>query len=228
MEELEQMEMLGAPLIEVSDFLTMIFRFCFNTIVVWIMIHHLYYPKSKRRDYYFTFMLISISIFFLIFLLGGVKLKIGFALGLFAIFGIIRYRTESMPVREMTYLFSIISISVINALAVTIGYVELLCTNVFFLLATWFFESNKLLRHVSTKLVQYDRIALIKPERYDELVADLKERTGLNIEKVEIGAIDFLRDMAMLKVYYTTPNNETNSVDQQTKITREEWSNVEK
>lgn len=228
MEELEDMEMLGTPLIEVTDFLNMALRFAFNTIVVWIMIHCLYYPKSRRRDYYFTFMLISISIFFLIFLLGGVKLKIGFALGLFAIFGIIRYRTESMPVREMTYLFSIISLSVINALATTIGYVELVCTNLAFLLATWFFESYKLLRHVNTKLVQYDRIALIKPEMSNELIADLEERTGLKIEKVEVGGIDFLRDMAMLKIYYHSDTVEPNTVDDHLKISREEWTNVDK
>ena len=228
MEELEDMEMLGTPLIEVTDFLNMALRFAFNTIVVWIMIHCLYYPKSRRRDYYFTFMLISISIFFLIFLLGGVKLKIGFALGLFAIFGIIRYRTESMPVREMTYLFSIISLSVINALATTIGYVELVCTNLAFLLATWFFESYKLLRHVNTKLVQYDRIALIKPEMRNELIADLEELTGLKIEKVEVGGIDFLRDMAMLKIYYHSDTVEPNTVDDHLKISREEWTNVDK
>jgi len=228
MEELEDMEMLGTPLIEVSDFLNMALRFAFNTVVVWIMIHCLYYPKSRRRDYYFTFMLISISIFFLIFLLGGVKLKIGFALGLFAIFGIIRYRTESMPVREMTYLFSIISLSVINALATTIGYVELVCTNLMFILATWFFESYKLLRHVNTKLVQYDRISLIKPDKREELIADLEERTGLKIEKVEVGGIDFLRDMAMLKIYYHSDSIEPNTVDDHLKISREEWTNVDK
>ncbi|MDE6229305.1 MAG: DUF4956 domain-containing protein, partial [Muribaculaceae bacterium] len=95
----------------------LLIRFAFNAIVVTIIIHLLYYPKSRRKDYYFTFSLIAVSIFFLIFLLGGVKLKVGFALGLFAIFGIIRYRTESMPVREMTYRFGIFAISVINALA---------------------------------------------------------------------------------------------------------------
>ncbi len=99
------------------DMWELLIRFAFNAIVVTIIIHLLYYPKSRRKDYYFTFSLIAVSIFFLIFLLGGVKLKVGFALGLFAIFGIIRYRTESMPVREMTYLFVIIAISVINAIA---------------------------------------------------------------------------------------------------------------
>lgn len=135
MEDIETLDLLGTPLMEGYNLITMLLRFSFNMLVVWLMIHCLYYPKSGRRDYYFTFMLISISIFFLIFLLGGVKLKIGFALGLFAIFGIIRYRTESMPVREMTYLFCIIAISVINALAITISYIELLVTNVIFLLA---------------------------------------------------------------------------------------------
>ena len=123
MEDIETLDLLGTPLMEGYNLITMLLRFSFNMLVVWLMIHCLYYPKSGRRDYYFTFMLISISIFFLIFLLGGVKLKIGFALGLFAIFGIIRYRTESMPVREMTYLFCIIAISVINALAITISYI---------------------------------------------------------------------------------------------------------
>lgn len=227
MEELEEIEMLGTPLIETSDLLAMILRFSFNSFIVWIMIHHLYYPKSRRRDYYFTFMLISISIFFLIFLLGEVKLKLGFALGLFAIFGIIRYRTESMPVREMTYLFSIIAISVINSLTTTIGYVELICTNVIFILSTWFFESYKLLKHVNTKLIQYDRIELIKPDKHDELMKDLKERTGLNIEKIEVGGIDFLRDMAVIKIYYMADDDKNNSIDDHMKVSKEEWMQTE-
>lgn len=228
MEDIETLDLLGTPLIEGYSIITMLLRFSFNMLVVWIMIHCLYYPKSKRRDYYFTFMLISISIFFLIFLLGGVKLKIGFALGLFAIFGIIRYRTESMPVREMTYLFCIIAISVINALAITISYVELVVTNVIFLLATWFFESYVLLKHVSTKLIQYDRIALITPDKRSELIADLEQRTGLKIKSAEIGAIDFLRDMAIVKIYYETGHIGDNSINNELKLSREEWTDVER
>lgn len=117
-DELSDITLIETPLMDSAGFLELLLRFCFNLLVVSCIIHLFYYPKSKRRDYYFTFTLISISIFLMIFLLGSVKLKIGFALGLFAIFGIIRYRTESMPVREMTYLFVIIAISVINALAV--------------------------------------------------------------------------------------------------------------
>lgn len=228
MEDIETLDLLGTPLMEGYNLITMLLRFSFNMLVVWLMIHCLYYPKSRRRDYYFTFMLISISIFFLIFLLGGVKLKIGFALGLFAIFGIIRYRTESMPVREMTYLFCIIAISVINALAITISYVELVVTNVIFLLATWLFESYILLKHVSTKLIQYDRIALITPDKRLELIADLEHRTGLKIKSVEIGAIDFLRDMAIVKIHYETDHMGDNSINNELKLSREEWTDVER
>lgn len=228
MEDIESLDLLGTPLIEGHDFITMLLRFAFNTVVVWLMIHCLYYPKCRRRDYYFTFMLIGISIFFLIFLLGGVKLKIGFALGLFAIFGIIRYRTESMPVREMTYLFCIIAMSVINALATTISYAELLATNAIFLLATWFFESNTLLKHVSTKLIQYDRIALITPDKRDELIADLEARTGLKIQKVDIGAIDFLRDMAIVKIHYEDDTNADSVINNELKLSREEWTEAVK
>lgn len=225
MNELDELDLLGVPFVEGYDFMTMLLRFSFNTAMVWIMIHCLYYPKSQRRDYYFTFMLISISIFFMIYLLGGVKLKVGFALGLFAIFGIIRYRTESMPVREMTYLFSIIAMSVINALATTISYIELITTNAIFVLAAWFFESYVLLKHVSTKLIQYDRIALITPERYDEMLIDLRQRTGLNITKAEVGAIDFLRDMAIVKIYYESGMYEDNStINNELKLSREEWT----
>jgi hypothetical protein len=227
-DDLESLDVLGTPLIEGHDLLQMLVRFAFNTVVIWLMIHCLYYRKSKRRDYYFTFMLISISIFFLIYLLGGVKIKVGFALGLFAIFGIIRYRTESMPVREMTYLFCIIAISVINALAVSISYAELIAVNAMFLLSTWFFESYILLKHVSSKLVQYDRIALIKPDKRAELIEDLKQRTGLNVTKVDVGGIDFLRDMAMLKVYYVSDQTSanTNTIEDKLKLSHEDWTEV--
>lgn len=229
MNELDELDLFGVPFVEGYDFMTMLLRFAFNTVMVWIMIHCLYYPKSQRRDYYFTFMLISISIFFMIYLLGGVKLKVGFALGLFAIFGIIRYRTESMPVREMTYLFSIIAMSVINALATTISYAELITTNAIFVLATWFFESYVLLKHISTKLIQYDRIALITPARYDDMLTDLKQRTGLNIKKAEVGAIDFLRDMAIVKIYYEAGVYEDNStINNELKLSNEEWTGEKK
>ena len=199
---MDELELIDTPLIASGDLIELVARFAFNTLVVWIIIHLLYFPRSKRRDYYFTFMLISVSIFFLIFLLGGLKIKVGFALGLFAIFGIIRYRTESMYVREMTYLFVIIAISVINALAVTLSVAELVAVNALFIGAIWLCEHNLINKQHKEKLVVYDRIDLIVPEKHDELVADLEKRIGVKIIGVEIGAIDFLRDTAMLKIHY--------------------------
>ncbi len=196
---------------DAADMWELLIRFVFNALVVTCIIHLLYYPKSRRKDYYFTFSLISVSIFFLIFLLGGVKLKVGFALGLFAIFGIIRYRTESMPVREMTYLFVIIAISVINALASHL--VQALVANVLFIGWIWICESTKWLKHVACKLVLYDRPEMTTPARYEEMVDDLKKRTGLDIQRVEVGHIDFLRDTAMLKVYYIPVDPGPNTVD---------------
>ena len=209
------------PLIDMADLWQLLFRFVFNFIVVGIIIHFFYYPKSKRRDYYFTFTLISISVFFLIFLLGSVKLKIGFALGIFAIFGIIRYRTESVPIREMTYLFTITALSVINALSIQVGLTEMLVTNAIFLLVTCLLESERWLKHTSSKLILYDRIQLITPDKREELIADLSARTGLHIQKIEIGHIDFLRDAAFIKVYYESDSRETNTVDHLTKFPKE-------
>lgn len=191
----------------------LVIRFLLNTAVIALIVRVFYYPKSKRRDYFVTFILISISVFLLIFLMGGVKLKVGFALGLFAIFGIIRYRTESVPIREMTYLFLIIAVSAINGLATSISYLELLATNLLFLVSIWAMESNRWVKHVASKLVMYDNIALITPEKESELVEDLKKRTGLDIIRVEVGAIDFSKDTAMVKIYYEPLSNEINSID---------------
>jgi hypothetical protein len=191
----------------------LLIRFFLNTAVIALIVRVFYYPKSKRRDYFFTFMLIAISVFLLIFLMGGVKLKIGFALGLFAIFGIIRYRTESVPIREMTYLFLIIAVSAINGLATSISYVELLATNLLFIISIWALESNRWVKHVASKLVLYDNVNLISPDREGELIEDLKKRTGLDILRVEVGAIDFSKDTAMVKIYYEPLTNEVNSVN---------------
>lgn len=191
----------------------LILRFILNVAVVAFITRVFYYPKSKRRDYFVTFILISISVFLIIFLMGGVKLKTGVALGLFAIFGIIRYRTESVPIREMTYLFLIIAVSTINALDSSISYIELLATNLLFIVSIWAMESNRWVKHVASKLVMYDNITLITPEKEPELIEDLKKRTGLDILRVEVGAIDFSKDTAMVKVYYEPLSNEINSVD---------------
>lgn len=206
------------PIFESTGLWDLLIRFGFNLVFVVGIIHFLYFRRSRRADYYFTFALISISIFLMIYLLGSVKIKIGFALGLFAIFGIIRYRTESMPVREMTYLFVIISMSVINALAVSSDWLTLAAVNLLFVVCCVLGELTNKMRHNACKLVKYDRIDLIRPDKSAELTADLEQRLGVKIYKVEVGAVDFLRDMTMLKVYYEPLTEDENTVDEMIKM----------
>jgi hypothetical protein len=209
---------MGVDVYDPTDFWMLILRFSFNLLVCWLIIQFFYYKKSRRKDYYFTFMLFSVTIFLLLFLLQSIPMQIGFALGLFAIFGMIRYRTETVQIREMTYLFVVIGISVVNGLSMEIPYLSVVAANLLFLLVIWILESNKFLRHTSNKIILYEKINLIKPDRYDELVADLEERTGLDITKVEVGHIDFLRDVAFLKVYYKAGSNEINTIDSITRF----------
>jgi hypothetical protein len=194
-----------------ENFTLLLIRFAINILVTGLIIRLMYYPKSKRRDYFFTFIVTSTTIFLLLFMLDTVKLQVGFALGLFAIFGILRYRTDTMPIREMTYLFLIIGISVINALAKNISYIELGLTNAIFIGVAGLMESNRVLKHISCKLVIYEKIDLIRPERKKELIADLIERTGLEVTNAEIGLVDFLKDTAYVKIYYVS--NEVNTAD---------------
>ena len=189
---------------------------------MFVIIQFFYYRKSRRYDYYFTFILISISIFFLIYLLGSVKIKVGMALGLFAIFGIIRYRTETIPVREMTYIFVIISLSVINAIATNLSYAELFVTNIIYILSVWIVESFSGSTQVVSKLILYDRVDNIKPHQREELLEDLRERTGLRIVRVEVGAINYLQDSVMLKVFYETSNYNTRAVEHMMKLPKED------
>ena len=204
----------------------MLMRFGFFMLVLWFIVYFLYYRKTHRRDYFFTLVLLSVSIFFLIYLLGSVKVKIGFALGLFAIFGVLRYRTETIPVREMSYMFGVISLSVINALADSLSFVELLLPNVAIAALIWMFEALVLRRNLASKLILYDRIELITPERREELLEDLHKRTGLNIIKLNVGSIDFLKDTAILKIEYENDGGGESHVNNTLKIPKYEWQEV--
>ena len=184
----------------------MLIRLVINLAVTWFIIDRLYYPKSKRRDFYFTFMLISIAIFFIVFFMIFVleemkgKTSLGIGIGLFGIFSIMRYRTDAMPVREMTYLFIIIALSLVNAISEGVPMIELGITNLIFLVAVWLCEIR--LKVLPSKIIQYDKMDLIQPDRKEDLKADLEQRLGLEIVQVEVGAVDFLRDMAMVKIRY--------------------------
>ncbi len=199
--------------------------FLLNLAVVFIVVRCFYFPKSHRRDYFFTYILMSISIFLLIFILNDVKFKTGFALGLFAIFSIIRYRTDAMPVREMTYLFAVIAISVINAVIGGVPWQITAGANLLMLASIASIEALRGRQIISTKLVMYDRIDLITEEKKEEMLNDLKSRTGLDIIKVEVGHIDFLKDSAMLKVHYRASDNIDNSVDKTVKFPKPDEDN---
>ncbi len=204
-------------------------RFALNLLVCWLLVHFFYYRKSRRRDYYFTFIVFSSAMLTLLYIMGNVEVGVGLTLGLFAIFGVIRYRTETVPIREMTYLFIIIALAAVNGLAPLYHVVDLssaphyvlgwgnvgvmALVNGLMLLLVWVLESETLVHHVTTKLVQYDRIELIVPEKREELIADLEKRLGVKVENVEIGHVDFLKDSAMIKVYYRLGKGESNSVN---------------
>lgn len=196
-------EFLNIKLMNWEDFWDLVIRSIFNFGIILVIVRGLYYRITPRKEYLFTYILFSAIVFFMVFLLENVGVEIGFALGLFAIFGVLRYRTQQIPIREMTYLFVVIGVSVINSLANNrVSYAELLLTNAVIVLITYLLEKVFLLRTESKKLVFYEKIELIKPERRAEMIADLEERTGLAIHRVEIERIDYLRDAARIYIYY--------------------------
>lgn len=206
---------LGLDIIHPDKFMDLMLRFVLNMTMVIIIVRVLYYPLARRKDYLFSFFIISVIIFLLCFLLENVKLQLGFAFGLFAIFGILRYRTLAIPIKEMTYLFLLIGVSVINALAnKKISWAELVFTNLIIIFIIWGLEKFWLIRHESSKQVVYEKIEMIKPQRRADLLKDLEERTGLKINRIEIGKIDFLRDTARLIIYYYADRNEINQADE--------------
>ena len=201
----------------------LLIAFFINLIAIAIIVRGLYYPKCKRGEFFFTYILIAISTFMLIYVLGDVKLKAGIALGLFAIFSIIRYRTEQVAIREMTYLFIIIALSAINGLTVSeLSLGEVIIINLLFIFSIWICESKILISHYSYKVIKYDNVNLITPDKRAELIADLEKRTGLKIEKVEVGSIDFLKDAAIVKMYYKSSTS-NNSVDTTLKTPVDEY-----
>ena len=247
------MEVLARFFTENVNLLNLLVSTPLHTFFVWVIVPYFYYPKGRRRDYYFSFILMSISVFALIYLLLGSDKSVGtgVALGLFAIFSIVRYRTESVPIREMTYLFLLVALSVMNGkigsslyflehsplpkdpermvevplnpldgLLVTMVYI--IGLSLLFIFVIWVAE--KLLQRSYTagcKYVRYDNIELIRPDRYDELVADLSERLGVEIDRVEVGAVDFLKDMTMLRVFYRDSDARIKPVDRMFRLPRE-------
>ncbi len=194
---------LDIELFNVNGFVEFLIRFCFNTLMIFLLVRFLYYPKTRRRDYIFTFMMLGTAIFLLCFMLGNVKLQIGMALGLFAIFGILRYRTVQISIKEMTYLFMVIGISVVNALTTKkVSYAEVLLANVAMIGMAWLSEYTLFRRPLVSQAIVYDKIELINRNQKAELYADLESRLGYKIRKIDIDRISFLRDTAKIRVFY--------------------------
>jgi hypothetical protein len=206
---------LSLDVIHLQTFGELLLRSFLNILVVVVIVRLIYYPAARRKDYLFSFLLISILVFLLCFLLESVKLQLGFAFGLFAIFGILRYRTSSIPIKEMTYLFVLIGISVINALAnKKISWAELIFTNLVLVFMVYGLEKLWLLKHESSKQITFEKVDMIQPEKREELKKELETRTGLKINRVEIGRIDYLRDTTKLIIYYFEENNRINQADE--------------
>jgi hypothetical protein len=205
---LSKTEVLGLTLFS-DDAYVLLLRLAVNMIVLTILIRYFYYEKTRRKDYLFTYYLIGTITFFLCFGLKKLDIDTGMGLGLFAIFGIIRYRTDAIEIKEMTYLFLIIGVSVVNSLASKqISLAEMAIINVSVMLLTYILENLWLVKHETRKTINYERIDLIRPEQYDEMKADLEKRTGIAINRFEIGKIDFLTDTAQVRIYYFADDQE--------------------
>ncbi|MFR9603007.1 MAG: DUF4956 domain-containing protein [Rikenellaceae bacterium] len=208
MEWIETLRFLDIKLINFSDFWELLLRFALNTAMLLVVVRHIYLKYSTRRNYTFSYIAVGEIVFLLCFLLGSVKLELGFALGLFAIFGIIRYRTDAMPFKQMTYLFVVIGISAINALAnKKVSYAELLFTNTAILAGLWMLEKFLSRQHEGSMPIIYENISNINIDMYEVLLSDLKERTGYDITHFEITKIDYLRDVADITIYFDVSNN---------------------
>jgi hypothetical protein len=199
----ENLRFLDIKIINVGDFTELLVRLTLNLFVSFLVVHFMYARNSRRKDFYFSFLAVGTVVFLLSFLLNSVKLELGFALGLFAIFGIIRYRTDTIPIKEMTYLFIVIGISVINALAnKKVSYVELIFTNSVIVFGLWLLEKRLMLKQEGSIRLIYEKIENIHADRQEMLLADLTERTGINIKRYEIQKIDFLKDVADITLYF--------------------------
>jgi|TARA_B100001105_G_scaffold53043_1_gene40151 vacuolar-type H+-ATPase subunit I/STV1 len=185
------------------ELMNLIIRFGFNLTIAFIIIKLIYQRNHTNNDFVFTYFMFNSLIFFFAFLLGNITINIGFAFGLFAVFAILRYRTDPIPIKEMTYLFIVITIGVINALSgAEVSHAQLLFTNMALVGLTYFLETYWRKNLLVRITIEYEKIENIKPEKRDTLLADLKERTGLNIQSFEFRRMNFLRDTARIRIYY--------------------------
>ena len=212
-------DLFGIPLYD-DDFLKLLLRFCINWFFLTLVVRFIYYRISGTKEYVFTYFMINIMVFFICFTLKKFDLGLGMAIGLFAIFGILRYRTDAIPIKEMTYLFIVIGIAVVNSLAnKKMSYAELAFTNMSIVVIAAILENLSFSRREMSERVIYERIDLVKPDRHTELLKDLEQRTGLKISRIELGRINFLRDTVSIDVFYY-PHEQDQKSDSGDKVSR--------
>ena len=186
-----------------EDLWELLFKFSIDLLVIFILIRVIYYPIHRKKENLFTYFVFNILIFFLCVLMNNVKLSMGFGFGLFAVFSILRYRTEQISVKDMTYLFATITLAVVNALvSKKVSIAELVFTNATILVLVYVLENVWLTRHEAMHQLIYEKIDLIRPENKEQLYADLHQRLGVRVSRVEIGRIDMLRDTVQMRVFY--------------------------
>ncbi len=198
---------------EIGNLPTLLIKFAINILVVYLIVKQIYSKRNDKRDYIFTYFIFNILIFFLCHLMVNVELGMGFAFGLFALFSIMRYRTQTISIKDMTYLFAVVCVAVMNAInVVELAVLELLFINASIVTALHIMERTFFQEKMVSRKVQYEKVRLVQPQHYDELKADLEERMGLNIKKVEVYSVNYLTDSAVLYVHYDA-NETTNSLE---------------
>ncbi len=201
-EAIENIKFLDIPLVDARDFGVLVLRYIFNLFIT-IMVVNLYYRFSKNKDFFFTFIAFNSLIFFMVYIMNKVDIGVGFGFGLFALFSILRYRTEAIEIKEMSYLFVVITVGVINALtSERFSYAELIAINLLIVLLTYSLERVMVRQTLTSQNIVYEKIENITPNRKDILMEDLQKRTGLVIQSIKIKNIDFLRDVVTIALYY--------------------------
>jgi Domain of unknown function (DUF4956) len=182
-----------------------IYKLLIDIIAISILVGFLHYRLYKKSEYIFTYSIFNIIIFMLSYVLKSNEMSAATAFGLFGVFSMIRYRTEDISARDMTYLFIVMALGLLNAMhseTSTTEVLQLIAFNLVIVIVTWLLESSIIMKRESVQSIQYEHIENIKPENLSILLTDLSARTGLTVHRVEIGKIDFLRDTAVVKIYY--------------------------
>jgi hypothetical protein len=184
-------------------YIELLLGFIANLFVVVVIVRLIYYPKRRNQNYIFAFFALNTIVYFVMGLLSSFDIGLGAGFGLFAIFSILRYRTDTIPIREMTYLFVLIALPTANSILIKNSlFDEFFISNLFVVSVLYVLEGGWGFQYETYKLITYERIELIRPENWDLLLQDLRERTGFPITRVEIGNLNFLRDSVEIKVFY--------------------------